>query len=156
MSWDNRILNINGYGKKMLKDAIKIACSKGNKFETKIEASIFDLNSGLILLWTPCEAATKFEKPLSSNEMTEIAFKWLSSEEAMKMKFEGWDSDADHDGSNSIGWRVYCEDWGHVAESNLCHKTSLFMAWQINRFKKPFSKSRICGVSSKSNLEGNR
>ena len=40
---------------------------------------------------------------------------WLASDEAKQTVKEGWDRDLDHDGSNGPGWRVYCEDWGHVA-----------------------------------------
>ena len=29
-----------------------------------------------------------------------------------------WDRDADHDGSNSVGWRVFCGQWGHINNSD--------------------------------------
>lgn len=60
------------------------------------------------------KSLTKFPIPISPAQAAEMAFQWLESKEAKEVPMEGWDANADHDGSNEIGWRVYTEDWGHV------------------------------------------
>jgi hypothetical protein len=45
-------------------------------------------------------------------------FEWLNTDHAKGVQLEGWDEDADHDGSNDRGWRLYTEDWGHVYQSS--------------------------------------
>jgi len=52
--------------------------------------------------------------PLSIDTACEIVYQWLKSDEAKTITLTGWDENADHDGSNALGWRVYVEDWGHI------------------------------------------
>ena len=43
---------------------------------------------------------------------------WLADPESLKVEQKDWDRFGTHDGSNEAGWRVYCEDWGHVANES--------------------------------------
>ena len=53
---------------------------------------------------------------VNSEELTDILWNWLSSEEAKTVEFSSWEQDADHDGSNDKGWRLYTEEWGCITE----------------------------------------
>lgn len=119
MGWNNKVFNINGRGVRMLESAIDLACDDGGdgKFKRKVVASIFDPLHGLIWLWTDLEGAARFPAPLTSKQVAEISMEWLKSEEAASVKCNGWDRDADHDGDNSKGWRIYCEEWGYVGKA---------------------------------------
>lgn len=126
MGWDNRIFNVNGRGVLMLRDALDLVCdngyveSVGGKFvpahKRKISASIVERDFGLVWLWTDCNGCTKYPVALTIQQAAEISIAWLDSDEAKAMEYEGWDANSDHDGSNTRGWRVYCQDWGHVGE----------------------------------------
>ena len=112
---DNRIFNVNGKGSELLKNTLALAFAQ-NGTHTKAKGWLFNKKKGLILIWVDCEGASKFMAPLSALDVAPMVEQWLASEEAASMEFESWDADQDHDGSNSMGWRVYCEDWGHVAD----------------------------------------
>jgi len=47
--------------------------------------------------------------------LTFALWNWLENfNEIEKMKFKRWEDNADHDGSNEIGFRIYTEEWGHI------------------------------------------
>lgn len=128
MSFDNRIFNINGNEDEHLLAVLKLAFAQKG---TTCKGTFFDVNKGLILLWW-CDKGDKgcpLPVPLTAEECFPIIKSWLKGEQAASMKCEGWDADADHDGDNSMGWRVYCEDWGHVADISyaLCAVRPAFM-----------------------------
>jgi hypothetical protein len=117
---NNRIFNINGRGQKMLADVLDLAmfhqhgCYEGN---TQLTASgyKFSRDKGLILLWHADTPGThKFIAPLGAEALATTIMEWLKTEEASSVKLGDWEMNLDHDGHNSLGWRVYCEDWGHV------------------------------------------
>lgn len=117
---DNRVFNVNGKGEYWLLEALKLAFAQKAGFYNRdkpytCNGFMFDQKKGLILLWTDCNGSSKFPVPLTAEAVAPIVWQWLQSEEAKLVELDGWDKDADHDGSNSYGWRVYCEDWGHVA-----------------------------------------
>lgn len=123
---DNRVFNVNGSGKEMLRAALKLAMVQNQgcygfkdefKVTDKAEGWIFSPTKGLILLsYIPssCKNANKFLTPMGLDSLTETVWEWLKSEEAQSIELDGWFADMDHDGSNGPGWRVYCEDWGQV------------------------------------------
>jgi hypothetical protein len=71
---------------------------------------------GLIFLWATSDRkdANKFPVALSAKSAAKMAFEWLVSDEAKQIECVDEDADCDHDGSNSLGWRVFVGEWGHV------------------------------------------
>lgn len=114
MGWDNVQLNINGQADDHLLDALRLAIAMHTVHGVK--GYIKDREKGLILVW--CTGADKEAAPfpcgLSADEVMPVVKAYLASEEAEQVALDGWDEDSDHDGSNSVGWRLYAEDWGHV------------------------------------------
>ncbi len=123
MSFSNRIFNVNGKTEAMLRDALKLVFAQEGD-HTRAHAWVEHPEHGIILLWgIPSTgdylrpySCSKFLSPLTAEEVTPLIVTWLKSDEAKIVKCEHWDANADHDGSNSLGWRVYCGDWGHVGE----------------------------------------
>jgi hypothetical protein len=72
----------------------------------------------LVLFWAldgsfkPTPSA--FPCPMTGVPLNEFVWNWL--EHAWKSLYHG--SQPDHDGDNGDGWRVFNEDWGHVADSH--------------------------------------
>lgn len=113
---DNAIFNVNGLGLEKLRNTIRLAI--GN--ETMMGYRVSE-KKGLIFIDTIFSSdniSIKFPVPLPADLLAEMAFEWLKSPAAQKVTCEGWDADADHDGDNEMGWRVYTEDWGHVDGEN--------------------------------------
>lgn len=76
---------------------------------------LFDKEKGFVIVdYGKEEGINLFPVELGAEELAPIIFKWLQGEEAESMELDGWDRNADHDGHNEKGFRVYCEDWGHV------------------------------------------
>lgn len=112
---DNRIFNINGEGDSMLEKVIELALMQRHQsLNPTASAWAFIPDKGLVLYWLVRENTHRFLTPLTAKALTPMVSEWVRSDEALNMKFEGWDGDCDHDGSNSLGWRVYCEDWGQI------------------------------------------
>lgn len=107
---DNAIFDINGSGIEKLRKALDLAFDDDTVYGYK-----FIKDKGLVLYsYNSGKDVIKFPSPLKSNKIADIVFEWLKSNEAKQVPCEGWDADADHDGSNELGWRVYTEEWGHV------------------------------------------
>jgi len=64
----------------------------------------------LILFWSEEGSVTQLPFPHNLKRSTEFVEGWLE-----KVPFG---SEPDHDGDNEKGWRVFTEDWGHVAGHN--------------------------------------
>jgi len=114
---DNRVFDINGEGQETLGRVLQLAFEqKGSN--TKAKYFVVDKKKGLILLWYVADSqkdkVTKFLTPLSAKAATPMVIEWLNSDEAKTIELGDWDEDADHDGSNGAGWRVFCERWGHI------------------------------------------
>lgn len=116
--FDNRIFNVNGSGEAMLAMAIRLAfLQKGDM--TVARAFKVVPEKGLVFYWHHDPNENHPLLPGVTPEMlANVAMEWLKSPEAKQMPVTGWDADSDHDGHNSLGWRVYVEDWGHVAGSS--------------------------------------
>ena len=107
---DNRIFNVNGKGDDTLLATLRLAFKQeGDRCTAK--AYIIDPEKGMILLWHS-DGGTVFPSPLTPEQVVPIVSAWLATKPDIKC--ESWDKDHDHDGHNSLGWRVYVEDWGHV------------------------------------------
>lgn len=110
---DNRIFNVNGESYDMLLDTLRLAFLQESQ-NTKATAYVIDAEKGMILLWSYAQGSTKFPTPLDAYSVTHIVQSWLDSHP--EIGCHDWDEDVDHDGRNVLGWRVYCENWGHVGE----------------------------------------
>lgn len=64
--------------------------------------------STLILLWSDERDAKELPYPLDLEESIAFVRGWL-------VHSANYGREPDHDGSNGRGWRVFTEDWGHVA-----------------------------------------
>ena len=113
---DNRIFNVNGRldrgGEQLLLKTLELAFEISGH---KAAAWRVSLDHGLILDW--CDNATgsnRFPSPVTATQVMPMVASWLHSDEAKQVKCEDWDADADHDGHNGPGWRVYCGDRDHV------------------------------------------
>lgn len=124
---DNQIFNVNGLTKDQLTLTLKLALTdqyaKSGETGTKlVRGWRYSKSHGLILLWAIREDDKRhnvFPVPLNYSQIADIAWEWLNTQEAKLVPCEGWDANAEHDGDNEKGWRVYCEDWGHVDSDNL-------------------------------------
>jgi hypothetical protein len=127
---DNRTVDIVSEGKKALQHAIGIIWSnapggkathyKIAKYEEKVDyygtptsrhiVSTKESIDGvltLILFWHAEKDAIALPYPLTEDEAVNFIDGWLT-----KVEYEG---QPDHDGDNGKGWRVFTEQWGHVA-----------------------------------------
>lgn len=109
----------------MLKKTIELYCinqgyewdGKSTLSEEQFEGYYIDLKKGFILIRYGVEAnkgQVKFPAPVNIDIAAGMVYAWIHSKESKGIPMEGWDADADHDGSNELGWRVYCDNWGHI------------------------------------------
>jgi len=116
MHMDNRLFNVNGHGSEGLAKALDLAFMQhGNK--ATCTHWVESITHGLILLWGK-ESNDSIALPArlsAANSLTMVEM-WLTGDFAKKVKFSKWCDLTDHDGSDTRGWQVYVEDWGHVAE----------------------------------------
>ena len=112
---DNRIFNVNGKTDEQLLGALKLVFTQKGK-GTTCKGTLFSKTKGLLLLWwyDKDDLGNSLPAELEAEEIFPIVKSWLKSKQASEVECNGWDANSQHDGSNSIGWRVYCEDWGHV------------------------------------------
>lgn len=114
---DNRVFNVNGKGDSMLLATLKLVFEQEGP-KTVCKSWIFNKEKGLILCWHAEKEHVLLPSPLTPEGCLPIVSAWLASDVAKQMTYSEWDADCDHDGDNSMGWRVYCEDWGHVGSEN--------------------------------------
>ena len=117
--FDNKLLNINGGTKELLNLALQIAFAQEHD-KCKATSWLVTKEFGFILSWcsdnSPFgnESFVKFPLDMSSNLMTDLIWDWLQTTSPTAFKLQKWEGNVDHDGDNSIGWRVYVEDWGNI------------------------------------------
>lgn len=111
---DNRQFNVKGRTKDQLYKTLD--CLLTNEYnQTEVRGWTLNETKGLILYWFAEKAENKFLTPPSLETLTNTVWDWLQSEEAKIFKItESEDTDLAHDGSNSLGFRVYNDSWGHV------------------------------------------
>lgn len=115
---DNRQFNVNGEGDEMLLKTLELVFQQeGNN--TKAVGWEITKTHGLILYWFKEKGINLFPTGLDAKSVLAVVVGYLDSDESENIDYDNsWDSDYDHDGHNGKGWRVYCEDWGHVNESD--------------------------------------
>jgi hypothetical protein len=142
---DNRQLDITSEGKSPLEMALSIAWpgAMGGKATHYKEVSLatktdyygsptsshsesqVESEKGkktLILLWKAEQDALALPYPLDLKEAVSFVAGWLRNAE--------YGREPDHDGDNGKGWRVFTEDWGHVA-GHRCAIVAVQPAWAM-------------------------
>jgi hypothetical protein len=131
---DNKIFNVNGIGDDMLLATLKLKFMQGGK-NTTAKAWAVTKKRGLILFWWYDRDDEKqyegnemfdvepyrkypFPSPMTAEQCLPFVKSWLEDDKREDIEMKDWDRNADHDGDNGLGWRVFSEDWGHV---NGCH-----------------------------------
>lgn len=123
---DNKIFNVNGRTKLQLELAVKLLLLDEYNENNTVSGWYFSKKKGLVLTWwvgDGCEATPFTDRmgkksTINGDELVDLLWNWLNTEEAKSVFFEGWDANADHDGHNELGWRLYVDDWGHVQKEN--------------------------------------
>jgi hypothetical protein len=111
---DNRIFNVNGTGLDALTKVLDLAFLQSGFNAAKCWRFIPE--KGFVLFWTDSNGAQKLPAPMGAAELAPMIHRWLESEDSTSMKCEGWDKRYDGgDVDTDLGWRVYVEDWGHIA-----------------------------------------
>lgn len=120
---DNRVFDINGSNKEDFCLAMKLAFRQCHGYgqEAKADYWSFDKKYGFIYHWYASDleqknGVHKLPTELTSEAAAELAWTWLQSDEAKTVELSSWHRNAKHDGSNSLGWRIYVEGWGHVGD----------------------------------------
>lgn len=126
---DNRVFNVNGKGVELLAKVLDLAMIQEGFKSVKMTGFKKDPERGIILYWHNNQAeekgVTPFLAPPTSGELARMIVASLSEEWTSRIPMEDWDANCDHDGSNELGWRVYCDDWGKVGDDDyafLCVK----------------------------------
>ena len=109
---DNRQFNVTGKDDTFLLQALQLVFKQDNH---QCVAWKQTKENGLILLWYEEEKTNILPSSLNADGVLPMVVAWLKSDFAKKVETKNaWDKNCDHDGSDAKGWRVYCEDWGHV------------------------------------------
>lgn len=117
---DNRIFNVNGRTKEQLTLAVKSLLLNEYGQNQKVNGWYFRKDKGLVLCWHIKEKnhgklftdRMGNPKPIEVDELVDLLWEWLSSDEADTVEPADWEDDLDHDGDNENGWRLYTEEWG--------------------------------------------
>ena len=129
---DNPVFNVNGRSLGMLERAIALACEQhsgadettpldlrpGKPGARKMESEIAawaEGRGGLYFCCLPCKKSPPFSAPITTTQAAFMAWAWLQRPHP-EIEFKGWDANADHDGDNVAGWRVYRGQWGLFPE----------------------------------------
>jgi len=125
---DNFKIDVVSKGKETLKLALDIALHHEVHvthyvvIEHKIDVNEWDKQdkkrTTLVLFWSNDESFKPKPSPLPFKMKGEalMSFVWSWLEDTFENDALG--NEPDHDGSNSKGWRIFNETWGHVAGSH--------------------------------------
>ena len=118
---DNIQFNVNGSSPEMLLKTLELAFQQRGWRDKSTTCKAWKVSEkGFVLSWcTPDKQGSDWvpfpgNTELSAAEVYPTVLNWLRNVDMTSIELDGWDIDIDHDGHNSIGWRVYAEDWGHV------------------------------------------
>lgn len=116
---DNRIFSINGRSEDQLLAVLEVAFAQTGGRSQCIGWQ--EGRYGLALLWYmgAGSKAIRLPAPMSAKQVLPIVLSWLKSVAMSEIDLEHWEGNLDHDGSNVVGWRVYCNDWGKVADMDV-------------------------------------
>lgn len=136
MCFDNKVFNVNGKQKDHFISTIKLVfLLLGDNTYTK--AFKYVKGKGLVFYWAVPNGKDVVElmEKLDAEKTAEYIWAWLKKSKEAKEEIEflaekgisddddddeeynesiRWDVDCQHDGSNSIGWRVFVDSWGHI------------------------------------------
>jgi hypothetical protein len=131
VSFDNRQFNINGEmdDYESFATALKLAFKQTGC--TSAKGYKIDPKRGMILYWTDWQdCPNKFPYFLDPDATANFVWAWLKSTTPPKnIEMKGWDGPIDHDGSDGSGWRMFCEDWGHIETSNAFIAIKPIVCW---------------------------
>ena len=145
--YDNKIFDINGHGTDMLINALWLAFKQGEYTCVGYSQST---QYGLILYWKkpntkllehvflPKTALISFcalDPALDAIQCTSIVTAWLEvGTFADIVKLNKWEIKADINGTTSLGWRIYKDDWGNVGNetSAICAVKKVWL-WHGNK-----------------------
>ena len=123
---DNKIFNVNGITKDQLHLAVKLLLMDeySEKISKKVSGWYFSPKKGFVLTWYVGDNQKKAipftnrmgqPEAIGVDELVDLLWDWLDSDEAKSVELDGWDKKfTDSDVSNSAGWRLYTDEWGHV------------------------------------------
>lgn len=118
MNMDNRVFNVNGNGSKGLLAALELVFLQDGS-NTTCKGWKETKEHGLILYWLDKrDNNTSLPVPMNAQQCIHFVEAWLETDFAKTVELSDWCEDADHDGHNSEGWQVYCENWGKVGGSD--------------------------------------
>lgn len=116
---DNRQFCVNGENKKDLLVALELAF-KIRYEKTKAAAYVIDRKKGFVLLWSDHKDSVRFPVKLAPKSIVDMIWEWLKQQ--YKDGFtpdDNWDkASKDLCVDSHPGWKVYCEEWGHVKLSS--------------------------------------
>lgn len=119
---DNKLFNVNGEGSDMLLKALELAFMQHSPHTPNPACCVGwqeTVKDGLILCWTSnSDNINSLPGRLTAEQCLPFVKVWLQSDFAKNVKFGEWCGDMDHDGHNTLGWQVYCGDWGHVGNQH--------------------------------------
>lgn len=117
---NNKIFDINGHRDSNLLDALRLAFkNQYDNFKDHTAGSWkITQEKGLILCRGNHQkgGVNLFPTPLTADQVFPIVKQYLEDSNTWDNgKFiDHWDKPINFDGSLSKGWRVYCDDWGHI------------------------------------------
>lgn len=123
---DNRVFRVNGSGSDMLLRALELVFMQdGGRYLGRNEGYDYNIctgwkqtqEHGLILVRWAGDRDEVNQLPgdgMGPAQVLPWVEVWLEGDFAKAVEPEEWCHNLDHDGSNSDGWIVYCEDWGKV------------------------------------------
>ena len=120
---DNKIFNVNGRTRTQLAKALELLLLDEYGDTAEVKGWYFSKDKGLVLTWhvqsdkrTSIAFTDRMGKPspISGEELVNIIWDWLKTDEAQTVVCEGTDAKISLDGSVERGWRLYTEKWGHI------------------------------------------
>jgi len=128
---DNKFFNVNGVTKASLKKAVDLLLFNEYGDYQKVRGYYYHKDKGLVLTWHVSGLAMPFtnrmgkKQEIKSDELTELLWEWLGSDEAKDVNFGDFEDNMAHDGTNKLGWRLYTEDWGHISINTVMDSYSI-------------------------------
>lgn len=110
---DNRHISVQSEGRKAFDLAFQLLFD--NAAGGKATHYFEDKDKGLVLCWyeDASKKTVKLPSALTWRGAADLAWNWLEEQDEKQYRER-----LDHDGSNGKGFKVYNEDWGHVAGSS--------------------------------------
>ena len=105
---DNHRIDLTWKGEERFKNILGLLAQAhgGRRKDKNFTHYSADPDYGLILYWADSSRAEKLPGPMDAAQLVDFAWEWLQKQDFGKQP--------DHDGSNSKGWRIFNEAWGHV------------------------------------------